>query len=567
MMKIPTLPACWQGLAGRSPSARRIVLLCMALVVATALVAYLMLSGYQQTIRNAETETRNYATILAARLDAALRIADQSTQSVVATLPVSALRRENLRRYDAHWNADLASRIAGFPELLSLRIFDVLGDLMYASDAAQVAPINIGDRALFRDARDTLDDKLIFSDVIVSRNNGERILVIEKAVRDGGDFRGLVGASLNLSYFVDIFRKTDIGPDSVIAIYRSDTFTPVLRWPPAGSNTLTPLPADSPTRKALPEGTPHATIRLSSAADGITRIYSYKKLDNYPFFISIGIAYPHILAQWRKQSVVVAVILLLLLGIAAMVLRRLQRAETARLEFNVALEQRVHERTSSLEAVNAELEAFMYSVSHDLKAPLRAIDSNSAILESQLALPAGGESSRRIGRIRLNVQRMSQLLNELLELARTSKTELRKQEVDMRATLESVISEMEGVAGRVRFEIGETPNCRGDLIQLRQIWSNLIGNAVKYSTHSVAPVVRIGFADGAYFIADNGVGFDMAYSDKLFKIFSRLHHERDYEGTGIGLAIVKRIVDRHKGSITAQSTAGSGARFAFTIPD
>jgi signal transduction histidine kinase len=390
--------------------------------------------------------------------------------------------------------------------------------------------------------------------------------VVEKAIRDErGGFQGVVGASLNLHYFLELFKETDIGPGGVIAIYRSDLFTPVLRWPPSGSSASAPLPADSPTRKALPPGTSQATIRLDSAADGITRIYSYKKLDNYPFFISVGISYPHILADWRQRAAAVSLILLLILGLSALVLRRLRRAEAALLGFNAALEQRVEERTSKLEAVNAELEAFMYSVSHDLKAPLRAIDSNSAILGQDLALAPGSEPGRRFGRIRANVQRMSQLLEQLLNLSRASSKELRKEDVDMRAKVLSVISEIECPPGSVRFVIGALPACRGDRVQLRQVWSNLIGNAVKYSARTEQPVVRVGFEHGAYYVADNGTGFDMAYAGKLFKLFSRLHHEREFEGTGTGLAIVKRIVERHGGSVSASATLNQGARFEFTI--
>ena len=563
----PSLGAYWQHSVASSPSARFLALLSMALLVATALVAYLMWSGYQQVIRDAETDTRNYAAILEARLDAALRVADQSTRRVAASIPVSALNPDNIRRFDAQWNADLASRVAGFPELVSLRAFDARGDLTYASDAGTVAPINIADRAFFRIARDTLDDKPVFSDVIIARSSGERIVVVAKAVRDDrGVFHGVVGASLNLNYFLALFKNTDIGPGGVIAIYRSDVFTPVLRWPPSASNTITPLPPDSPTRTALAPGTSQATIRLGSAADGITRIYSYKKLDNYPFFISVGISYLYILAEWRDRAVAVALILLLILGLSAVVLRRLRRAEAALLGFNAALERRVEERTGKLEQVNEELEAFMYSVSHDLKAPLRAIDSNSAILEQDLALVPGGEPAKRFGRIRANVRRMSQLLEQLLDLSRTSSKELRKENVDMHSKVMSVISELECPPGSVRFVIGELPPCRGDRGQLRQVWNNLIGNAVKYSAKAAQPVVHIGFEHGAYYVADNGAGFDMAYADKLFKLFSRLHHERDFEGTGTGLAIVKRIVERHGGTASASAKLNQGARFRFTIP-
>jgi PAS domain S-box-containing protein len=235
------------------------------------------------------------------------------------------------------------------------------------------------------------------------------------------------------------------------------------------------------------------------------------------------------------------------------------KAETALRELSLELEQRVAART-------AEIEAFMYSVSHDLRAPLRAIDGYSAILQDEPALVDAGDANRLLGRIRNSVKRMSELLNDLLDLSRYSTQELQKDSVDMYAKVESIVAELECAEQNVRIEIGDLPACTGDRILIRQVWINLIGNALKYSAKQPQPVIRIGYENGAYFVRDNGAGFDQANVDKLFGLFNRLHHERDYEGTGIGLAFVKRIVERHHGTIWAAGEIDRGATFWFTIP-
>jgi light-regulated signal transduction histidine kinase (bacteriophytochrome) len=144
--------------------------------------------------------------------------------------------------------------------------------------------------------------------------------------------------------------------------------------------------------------------------------------------------------------------------------------------------------------------------------------------------------------------------------------ELHKGRVDMRAKVESIVADLQAGAGTATFEIGDLPDCWGERILLRQVWYNLIANALKYSAGNPAPLIRIGFADGAYFVSDNGVGFDMKYAAKLFKLFSRLHSDRAFQGTGVGLAIVKRIIERHGGQVNATGAIGNGATFSFVLP-
>ena len=242
-------------------------------------------------------------------------------------------------------------------------------------------------------------------------------------------------------------------------------------------------------------------------------------------------------------------------------------------ELNTELEQRVRERTAELEAANRELDGFSYSISHDLRAPLRAIEGFSAIVARDHEDNLDPEIQRFLGLIRKNARRMSGLIDDLLTFSRSSRTEVRRSQVDMRAIIRSAFTEVVEGAGadeRVDLRLGEVPDVEGDPSLLRQVWVNLLSNAVKYSAKQDHPVVEVdGAVEGGsvrYRVRDNGVGFDMAYAHKLFGVFQRLHGISEFEGTGIGLALVKRIVNRHGGRVWAEGELGRGATFSFSLP-
>ena len=240
---------------------------------------------------------------------------------------------------------------------------------------------------------------------------------------------------------------------------------------------------------------------------------------------------------------------------------------------NDELERRVIERTAQLEAANKELEAFSYSVSHDLRAPLRAIDGFSQALVTQCGPQISAEGNRYLQTIRSGAQRMGELIDDLLMFSRLSRLPLARRSVDMSALLTDVLEELQPQQqGRsIEIRVGILPPCNGDPALLKQVWINLLSNAIKYTGQCEHALVEVGCSrepgEAVYYVRDNGAGFDMKYADKLFGVFQRLHRAEDYEGTGVGLAIVERIVLRHGGRVWADAAVDKGARFSFTIAE
>ena len=249
----------------------------------------------------------------------------------------------------------------------------------------------------------------------------------------------------------------------------------------------------------------------------------------------------------------------------------LAQAEARILSLNEELENRVMERTARLEAANRELAELSYAISHDLRAPLRAIDGFSLVVLDDYGDRLDEEGRRCLGRVRNGAQRMGQLLSDLLRLSHTTRGTLDPQPLDLSAEAQSVLADLVRQDPQRKVDAAVTPGLKavGDRQLVKLVLENLLSNAWKYSAQTAQARIEFGITarddQSVFFVRDNGVGFDMAYASRLFGTFQQLHSGQEYTGTGIGLAIAQRIIHRHGGMIWADSAPGQGATFFFTL--
>jgi signal transduction histidine kinase len=255
-------------------------------------------------------------------------------------------------------------------------------------------------------------------------------------------------------------------------------------------------------------------------------------------------------------------------------LEQIERQNIMLNEFNQDLEEKIRVRTSQLETVNSELESFSYSISHDLRAPLRSIAGFAGMLEENFSAKMEPEANRILLVIKTNTEKMGHLIDDLLSFSRIGRQEIKKTRINTFEMVKQVIAECapQTNSSGIEWAVGSLPESMGDLNALRQVWINLISNAVKYSRNNSRPHIEIGsYVDPekdhqVFFVRDNGAGFNEKYKNKLFKVFQRLHRADQFEGTGIGLAIVEKVISKHGGYVWAEAAVDNGACFYFSLP-
>ncbi|MGV3628911.1 MAG: ATP-binding protein [Betaproteobacteria bacterium] len=483
--------------------------------------------------------------------------------------------------------------------------------------------LNLTDRRYFQTVMKP-DAPPLAVEPVFGRLTGIAVMQVAYAVRkETGEPRFVLLASLNLEEFMQSRAKTLPFSGAVIALM--DGKGTVLSWNPEGGKLRGTSIADTPLARFALNGR-GGNVQQDITFGGVSRIWAVSDLPEFPeagLRVLVGVARADLLTVANRnlaQSLVVLAVVLLLVVVGAWALSELGiRRQIARInaavtrfsggdfsarigqpyprgeigglmaaldhdfgliqeqrevieQLNADLERRVTERTAQLAATNKELESFAYSVSHDLRMPLRHIDGYIELLAGESQGRLTGEAQRYLQVVTDASRKMGQLIDDLLAFSRMGRVELIESSVALDALVEETIQAMAPDTGQrnIAWTVQSLPVVRGDPVMLRQVFANLLGNAVKYTRPRDPARIEIGSLgeeEGRLilFVRDNGVGFEMKYADKLFGVFQRMHRADQFEGTGIGLASVRRIIARHGGRIWAEATLERGATFYFTL--
>lgn len=414
-----------------------------------------------------------------------------------------------------------------------------------------------------------------------SDSEEEWFIPVEQGITGlGGKLIGIASGLISTRYFEQFYRDIQFAPRDTVTLLSSDGRM-LLRYPMLdslmGSDQSTAPIFGSATKSS--DGSRSLVFSGTQVLDGVPYITAYRRLGHYPLLV--GLSRPEEVAlsnyfEMRARVVVGGCLLIALLGLTTWIVfhdtrqRELDRAELS--EINASLEERVRRRTAELEQSNRDLVGFSYSVSHDLRTPLRAINGFAHALMADSGDQLDAQGHEYLARICRASVRMGELIDELLNLANVSRRPLNVRPVNLSALIADLVEELRisEPARVVNLALQADLQTEGDEALLRNALSNLLHNAWKFTRGQ--PVAEISVSAQAepdymhYTVSDNGVGFDMAHAKRLFQPFQQLHGDQGFGGTGIGLASVRRIIERHGGRAWAESSPGQGARFIFTLP-
>jgi signal transduction histidine kinase len=490
-----------------------------------------------------------------------------SLQSALQLMSAEILDRDN--SYDQARAESVVRRMkAAYPELRIVTVARLDGTVIATSERTAPSPgVSMAARQTFIEARDerlaTGNRNLTIGRAFLGPVSHEWVIPLGYGVWTmGGKLAYILGAGLPLSKPQDFWKDAPLPANAALGLVRDDGFL-LSRYPLPANSKLEEIygKAASGTMGTFVLENGRSARGLLAGASKITgeeTLFVYRRLSGFPLTFYIATPASNVLSEWWDRVWAAWLLLFFLLLAALHVYRWAVRRQTA-------WERERAQQIAMLKTANQELEDFAYTVAHDLKSPARAIDGHAGIAIESLgaSLPEG--LGHRLTQIRRNAARMGQLIDDLLEFSRYLRTTLARRKVDMEALVRDVAADALPADGGVELVVGPLPPCEADPALLRVVLTVLVSNAVKYSAREKSPAIEIGFAGGKYFVRDNGVGFDMAHSEKLFAVFSRLHGADEFEGTGAGLAIARRILERHGGSIAAEAAPGRGAVFSFTV--
>lgn len=442
---------------------------------------------------------------------------------------------------------------------------------------------DLADREYFKLQKASAADKLVVGNAVLGWTTGRQTVHISRRITNpDGSFGGVVVVGLDPSIFTELYKKVDMGDNGHIAFVGFDGQLRARRLGDSASFGGD-VSGNLNLRKILAEReqTPSGSLNAPSGLDGVPRVIAFKIIPSLSMVVIVGTTSDEALAATveRAESYTrislgaTALLLMLATALSAVFIR--QHKHTRQIEvLNQGLEQRIEARTRDLKEANKRLEAFSYSVSHDLRGPLTTIDGFSGLLLRRKPLQADQASLSLVGRIRSGVAQMTLLIDGLLSLATLARGKVHREPVNLSIIAKSILKQHADANPRhvIETHIHDNMVVQADSRLMTSVLTNLIANAWKFSAGTPAPRVEVGSQTGAdgkviFFVRDNGAGFDMAHAGKLFQVFERLHPGSQFEGTGIGLATVKQIIEMHHGEVWAESSPGAGASFYFTIGD
>ncbi len=479
-------------------------------------------------------------------------------------------------------NAFLARQQRRLPEIFSLRATDAMGIVSHGQGVDPAARQNNSDREYFVRQRDNPHAGLVIAKPVFTRIDKKWAVPISRSIHlPDGSFGGVVYVNLGLDYLTKTFSMIDVGRRGSISVRdaQMNVFA-VHPLPPDLDKVIGEKLAVPELQALIQAGRDSGTYVTRDTQDAVERSFTVRKVPNYPLYVVVGRVSAEYMARWKDQTLRTA-LLALLFCLATLISSWLiyrdigarKQAEAAVRQLNAELEQRVAQRTAQLEAMNKELEEFSYSMSHDMKTPLRALDGFSTILLEEHGAGLDTEGKRLLKVLRDNARRMGRLVDDILRFLNIGRQKMEAGPVDMVKLTAEIFAGLQAAhpARKLRLESAALPAAWGDRDMLGEALRNILSNAVKFSPVDDEVLIEVGGStaknENVYSVRDHGIGFDMRYVDKLFRVFERVHPTGQYEGTGMGLAIVKRIVTRHGGRVWAQGKVGEGASIYFALPN
>ncbi len=487
-------------------------------------------------------------------------------------------RRQRARDTDgAGFNRFIIRLRERMPEIDALRLTDARGTVVHGSDMQPGSRISLADRPHFIRVRDDPAAGLVISMPLQSRVNARWILAMGRRVENpDGSFAGMAIAPMTLDQFAREFAAVDVGRHGSVSL--RDREQNILARHPVPAAEVLGKPLDVPELRALiASGGAEAGYVSEHTVDHVERRFSVRRIGGHPLYIVVGRATDEILAPWRREAAR-GMLMLVLFSLGTLIAswliydawRRQMAAADEAHALNTELERRVTERTAQLEAANKELEEFSYSVSHDLRTPLRAIAGFTQIIEYEQGRKLDAEGLRLLGVVRDNAVRMGRLIDGIIEFLHLGRRPLHSVYLDVIDLARDIFARNPPAGRAIHLATVPAPPAHADMAMIHEALTQLLSNAVKFTAPKAEARIEVGGSAGerenTYYVRDNGIGFDMRYADKLFRVFEHLHAGTELAGTGIGLALVQRIIHRHGGRVWAEGREGEGATFYFTLP-